>query len=297
VGAETVNGVASLHYHFDNMGLPLEEQGASGEVWLAQQGGYVVKYTLSIPGPAKPTGQGVEIAETLSYELKDINSSTQIELPAGCVPVLVDFPAMADAQNLYRGSGILDYTSPSGLAQVIPFYNQALPPLGWTLVGPTLTLTQTDSQALEYTQGDQHLFLVLDQSGGSLEVTAVLFNPAQASQGPTETPGPSPTPGLKPTANASQSGLPSDVPLYPGATDLKTLPNMGVSFSTSDAPDAVAKFYRDQLKTFKWNLQNELKPAADTIIQTWMMSNRMLVVNIGVKNGATTVMIMISGQP
>jgi hypothetical protein len=102
---------------------------------------------------------------------------------------------------------------------------------------------------------------------------------------------------LKPTADASQSGLPSDVPLYPGATDLKKLPNFGVSFSTSDPPDSVAEFYRDQLKTFKWNLQNELKPAADTVIQTWMMSNRMLVVNIGVKNGATTVMIMISGQP
>lgn len=297
VGAETVNGVATQHYHFGQDGLPLEGQGASGKAWIAQQGGYVVKYTLSIPGPTKPTGKGDEIAETLSYELKKINSFDQITLPAGCVPVLVDFPAMADAQNIYRGSGYMDYTSPSAVAQAVDFYNQALPPLGWVPVGPSVTPAQSDSQALEYTKGDQRLTIFLNKTADSLEVTVGLYNPALAPQEPTETPGPSPTPEPQPTINASQSGLPADVPLYPGATDLKKLPNFGVSFSTSDAPDVVAKFYRDQLKTFKWNLQNEMKPAVDTVIQTWMMSNRMLVVNIGVKNGTTTVMLMLSGQP
>jgi len=289
--------VASLHYHFDQNGLSSGGEGTSGEIWIAQQGGYVVKYTLSFPGLAKPTGKGDEIAETLSYELKDINSIAQIELPAGCVPVLVDFPAMADAQNIYRSSGYMDYTSPSEVEQVINFYNQALPPLGWTPVAPSLTPAQTKSQALDYTQGDQHLTLFLDKSGGSLAVTAILFNPAQAPQEPTETPGPSPTPGMKPTAAASQSGLLADVPLYPGSTDLKKLSDFGVTFSTSDPPDAVAKFYHDQLQKFKWNLQNEIKPAADTVIQTWRMSNRILVVNIGVKNGATTVMLMLNNQP
>jgi len=295
VGTETVNGVTALHYHFDQNGLSSGGEGTTGEVWIAQPGGYVVKYTLGIPSPANPTGSGVETAETLSYELSDINAIDQIELPAGCVPVLVDFPAMADAQDLYRSSGYMDYTSPSEAAQVIDFYNQALPALGWTQVGPSLTPAQTDSQILEYTQGDQTLTIFLDKSGGSLEVTAVLYNPAQAPQEPAGTPAASPTPGIQPTADASQSGLPADVPLYPGATDLHTLPN-GVRVSTSDTSDAVAAFYHDQLPSLGWSLLNELEPSAGNIDQSWTMTGRMLTIIIQEQNGKTTIMLILTNQ-
>jgi hypothetical protein len=296
VGAEMVNGVASLHYHFDQNGLSSGGKGTSGEVWIAQQGGYVVKYTLSIPGPTNPTGNGAEVEEILSYELTEINSIDQIELPVGCTPVLVDIPAMTDAQNLYRSSGIMEYTTPSEIAQVINFYNQALPALGWTLVGPSLSPVDFDSQTMNYTKGDQDLTIILDKTGGGLEVTAVLFIPAQAFQEPTATPGPSPTPGIKPTADASKSGLPADVPLYPGATDLQALPTWA-SFSTSDSPDAVGAFYHDQLQTFGWNLQNEVKLNVSTVDQTWLMSKRILAIFIQTNNGSTTVRLMLSNQP
>ena len=59
----------------------------------------------------------------------------------------------------------------------------------------------------------------------------------------------------------------------------------------------MAKFYHDQLLMFKWELQNEMKPAADTIIQNWSMAKRMLIVNIQVMNGTTTVMLIHSDQP
>ncbi len=70
--------------------------------------------------------------------LTEINSINQIELPVVCIPVLVDIPAMDDAQNLYRGGGIMDYTTPSDVAQVINFYSKALPSLGWTLMSHPL---------------------------------------------------------------------------------------------------------------------------------------------------------------
>jgi len=294
-GTETVNGMITQHYRFDQNGLSSGGEGTSGEVWIAQPGGYVVKYTLSIPGPANPTGKGAEIAETLSYDLTAVNTIDQSILPAGCIPVLVDFPAIADAQDIYRSSGYMDYTSPSEAAQVIDFYNQALPALGWTQVGPSLTPAQTDSQILEYTQGDQTLTILLDKSGGSLEVTAVLYNPAQAPQQSTETPGPSPTPGIQPTADASQSGLPADVPLYPGATGLHTLPN-GASVSTSDSADLVSTFYHEQLPPLGWHLLNELKPSAGVIEQSWTMTGRMLTIIIQEQNGKTTIMLILTNQ-
>jgi hypothetical protein len=295
VGTETVNGVAAMHYHFDQNGLVSGEQGTSGEVWIAQQGGYVVKYILGIPGPTNPTGSGTEIAETLSYELTKINAIDKIELPAGCVPVLVDFPAMADAQDIYRSSGYMDYTSPSEAAQVIDFYHQALPALGWMLFGPPSTLAQTVTQILQYTQGAQALTIFLDKSAGSLEVTILLYNTAQAPQEPASTPGPSPTPGIQPTVDASQSGLPTDVPLYLGVTDLHTMPN-GVRVSTSAPADTVATFYHDQLPSLGWSLLNELKPTPGNIDQTWTMTGRMLTIVIQSQNGKTTIIFMLTNQ-
>ncbi len=295
LGTETVNGVSTLHYHFDQNGLSSGEEGTSGEVWIAQPGGYVVKYTLSIPGPANPTGSGTEIAETLSYELTAVNSIDQVVLPAGCVPVLVDFPAMTDAQDIYRSSGYMDYRSPSGVAQVIDFYNQALPALGWTQVGPSSTPALTDSHILEYTQEDQTLSILLDKSGGGLEVAVLLSSSVQAPQAPAGTPAPSPTPGIQPTADASQSGLPADVPLYPGVTDLHTMPN-GARVSTSDPADAVAKFYHEQLPTLGWNLLHELSPANGNIDQTWTITGRMLTIVIQEYNGKTSIFLMLTPQ-
>ena len=294
VGTETVNGVTTLHYQFTQAGLSLTAS-ASGEVWLAQPGGYVVKYTLSIPGPANPTGSGAEIAETLSYDLTGINAIDQIALPAGCIPVLVDIPAMADAQDLYRSSGYMDYTTPSEAAQVIDFYNQSLPALGWTLVEPPFSMSQPDSQTINYTHGDQDLTILLNKADGSLEVTALLYDPALMPQEPAPTPAASPTPGIRPTADASQSGLPADVPLYPGATDLHTLPN-GASVSTSDSVDAVATFYQEQLPPLGWSLLNELKPSAGNIDQTWTITGRMLTIVIQEQDGKTTIMLMLTNQ-
>jgi hypothetical protein len=86
------------------------------------------------------------------------------------------------------------------------------------------------------------------------------------------------------------------VPLYPGATGLIANPGVGVEFSTNDPPDSVAKYYRDQLTALKWVLQNEVKPDANTDVQSWMKSNRILLVNITVKNGATDVMLGLHSQ-
>jgi len=295
-GTDTVNGAAAMHYTFTPPGLTTPAQGASGDVWIAQQGGYVVKYTLNIPAPYAPTGQGAETAETLTYQVDQVNVLSQIALPAACVLVLVDFPAMTDAQDIYRASGYMDYTSPSTLAQAADFYTQALPPLGWKQASNLQSSDQADTQMLEYTQGSQDLAVYLDRSSGSLEVTIVLSTLAATSQVPTENPGPTPTPGSQPTINPSQSGLPADVPLYPGATDLVAAQGVGVTFSSSDPPATIANYYRTQLKSLSWTLQTEVKPDANHFIQSWVKSNHTLVVDISVKNGTTTVMIAIHTQ-
>jgi hypothetical protein len=50
-GEETVEDISARHYTFDaaNIGLAKDAK-AAGEVWIAEQGGYVVKYVLQIEG-------------------------------------------------------------------------------------------------------------------------------------------------------------------------------------------------------------------------------------------------------
>jgi hypothetical protein len=146
---------------------------------------------------------------------------------------------------------------------------------------------------LHYKQGDQVLMILLDKAEGNLRVTAMLIIPSQASAEPTGIP--SPTPGIRPTIDPSQSGLPADVPLYQGATDLQTLPT-GASFSTSDPPDAVATFYQDHLLSLEWSLLYESRPDVSTIQQKWMKSNRILAIIIKAENGTSTIMLVQSNQ-
>jgi hypothetical protein len=301
VGSETVNDIPAIHYHFDEGGLALTspKPSVSGDFWLAADEGYVVKYTLNAPAPSTTTGKGMEVGQTMTYELTRVNAVASIDLPAGCMAVPVDLPVMPGATEVSRRSGNVSYTTASSLAQVIDLYYKDLGSLGWAAPQAEPTGDLKLPFGLSFQQGDLRLSIDIDEgTAGGLDVDLVVYNPGEQTASPAPTPVATVTPsGPLPTVNPAESGLPTDVPLYPGATDLKKLPNTGVKFSTSDPPDVVAKFYRDRLKTFKWTLQNEMKPAADKVVQNWMKSGRMLVVMIQVENGTTTVMLMLTGQP
>ena len=88
VGAETMNGIATNHFTFQVSGLG-GESGVDvvtnqGEYWLAQDGQYLVRYTLVIET------RDANTQETLHSEylidLTSINQPVSIAFPAGCVP-------------------------------------------------------------------------------------------------------------------------------------------------------------------------------------------------------------------
>jgi hypothetical protein len=71
-----VNGVVTDHYGFDETSFESGEfQDVEGEVWLAQQGGYVVKMTGKGRGPIEFGIEGDGEMEW-EYELDDINQVT-----------------------------------------------------------------------------------------------------------------------------------------------------------------------------------------------------------------------------
>jgi hypothetical protein len=171
-GAETINEVAAVHYTFDQRALA--EDGlteSTGELWVAVEGGYLVKYVLTSAGGADYFGEGVEGTLTLDYALTGINQPVTIGVPADCPPGMVEAPLLPDASNVVRAPGLLAYDTAADLAAATAFYQEQLPGLGWAADGePASTDAAT---VLSFTQGDRQMTVRLSAEAGLTTVTLV----------------------------------------------------------------------------------------------------------------------------
>ncbi len=90
IGNEVVNGISTNHFKFKVNGLGVdsgaEVVSSDGEYWLAQDGQYIVKYSVVIETRNGPAGDvNTKTLHTEFFiELKDINQNIVIALPATC---------------------------------------------------------------------------------------------------------------------------------------------------------------------------------------------------------------------
>jgi hypothetical protein len=296
VGNEPINGIAATHYRFDQNALPWADPKpkVAGEIWIANTGGYVVKYLLNVSAPSKPDRIGAQVAQTWDYEVGGTDGSASVALPKGCLEVLTDVPVMADARSLIRANGMTDFVTASTARQVLDFYSQKLPALGWK---SDKELPPGDIPlpfAASFTNGSRQISLHLAEAKPSgVDVTFLLLGAAGSSAAtePTAMPGlPTPTRGAAPTVPISESGLPADIPLYPGATGLTSLTAEMVQFQTGDTAEKVAQWYQEQMPLQQWTLVNSMKQGT-TIIQLWSKNNRAVTITVMPQGDKTAVMI------
>ena len=145
---------------------------STGEMWVASEGGYIVKYLVTTKGDADYFGEGVEGTLTGNYELTDVNQPVTFALPDDCPAGLIDAPLLPDASNILNMPSILEYETSSGVTDVGAFYQEQIPILGWTLIGePTISDTLV---ALTYTQGDQKMTIITRADAGVTTVSILL---------------------------------------------------------------------------------------------------------------------------
>ncbi|HZW05078.1 MAG TPA: hypothetical protein VFF68_14185, partial [Anaerolineaceae bacterium] len=302
-GSEVINGIETIRYplNTDVLGLAPEAGTVTGSLWIAEPGGYLVKYSLNYQ-PAAAAGNGLEAEQTIEYEISRVNEIEQIDLPAACMPILTDIPAMPNATRVERRSGLMSYYSAATRPEVAAFYTEALPALGWQ---PDPAEEGDPDAGLSYSKDGSLLNILLEpDEEGLLLVSVLLSDPAQltllppadiedfelpegdaglAAEAPTEAP-----------IDPLLLGLPPDVPLYPGATQVQSMSGMGVSFSTSDSVDQVAQFYSDVFTQAGW--QSSPIPAQAGGMMIWMKGNGLLNLSIqAVDDGTTRVSIMVVG--
>jgi hypothetical protein len=295
---DTVNGIQAAHYRIDgvSLGLAPERGTASGELWIAEPGGYVVKYDLEILPPPAPTGVGLEAHQTIHYEIRRANQVTGIGLPAECVPILTGIPLLPDAAGVQHRSAYVSYITRIEPSGVVDFYNRELAALGWQMDAPP----EDEPGQPRYYKDKTSLDIVLDPEEGGWRVT-ILFtdpkymavipagDPAQVEAGGEDTSEEFDSAPETPDDYAA-FGLPEDVPVYPKASDLQGFMDMGVMFDTSDSARTVSDFYTEELEKRGWTaLPGGQAPGSPLM---WRKGALTLMVTIEEEGGETLVSIM-----
>jgi hypothetical protein len=149
---------------------------------------------------------------------------------------------------------------------------------------------------MTFTKDNQSLSLTLDKGDPSgVEVTLALSSSsAQAAETPA-----SQTPvtnqGSQPTANPSESSLPSDIPSYPGSTELANQGVPAIMLQTADSATQVAQFYNQQMAANNWALLSNTTTGG-VINQGWQKDTRMAMITIQPVGSITKIIIAVQNE-
>lgn len=146
VGEETIDGIETLHYTYDEMSMMEEEmtgiENMEGHIYLAKDGGYLVRSIIDVVGNSKymegMAAEGVQSGVThIEMNLKDVNENVEIVIPAACegqgAAADSDWPMMDDASEVMSMAGMAAYTTEAPAAEAIDFYNTAMSDMGYAL--------------------------------------------------------------------------------------------------------------------------------------------------------------------
>lgn len=165
---EQVNGIPCRHYKFDETSVVWGGFAhAEGEIWIAVEGDYVVRYTLQADGGNPVTGDDEGHVEW-EYEVRDVNEPIAIEPPAGCAAAESDFPIMPDAMDMTTMGSMVMYTSASAFDDVLAFYQEQMPANGWSSTDDSFV--SADTAMLGYTKEGRSATITLGTEDGAVSV-------------------------------------------------------------------------------------------------------------------------------
>jgi hypothetical protein len=172
-GTDTANGIDVSHYTFDERAFgPLPAADSTGEMWVASDGGYLVRYLTSTVGNADYFGEGIEGTVTLDYELTDVNAPAAILLPDACAGASLEVPTPPDATDVVRTASTLTFTTASSTDDVTAFYESELAALGWEPVSEAVVFEGGTSQ--DFTRDEKRLSLLITAGESATSVRFVI---------------------------------------------------------------------------------------------------------------------------
>lgn len=179
---ERVNGVPSYHYAITQANLDADDEESldveeieSGDLYIARDGGYVVRIRLEGSGRSSLLTGGESIAGDISYQLDfEPSDNVSVALPEGCEEIgsaESDFPVMPDATAVTSFEGFLSYSTASDVDGVVEFYRSEMADRGWT---ESEDFTAGTTIGLNFTMGERSVSIVISEDPNSGEVTVLL---------------------------------------------------------------------------------------------------------------------------
>jgi hypothetical protein len=169
---EMVNGVKTDHYKVSQANLGFgTSKDASGDIWIAEDGGYAVKFTGTATGSFDIGDNSIDGTLTWEYNLTGINSLQAIGLPPECESqqdAMGDLPVPPGVSDIANLGKLISFSSPDKPAVVADFYRAALPDKGWKITNDSGL--GADLVTLDIRKGDQTMTILITgepNSGGS----------------------------------------------------------------------------------------------------------------------------------
>ena len=177
VGEETINGIDTLHYTFDESVIEddtTQFNWAEGDVYIAKDGNYVVRFRMEGEGTVEDLGMALEeegVEDELpqvgliqvEMNLVSVNEPVNITIPEECENgglANSDYPILEDAFETGSFGGIVTYKTETPFADAVAFYQESLTVDDW-VYQETNSFIMEGSTALMY----------FDKDGRSLTVT------------------------------------------------------------------------------------------------------------------------------
>jgi hypothetical protein len=133
---DEVNGVLTQRYSVQSVDLSLGSSSqVMGEIWIAQEDGFVVRFQGESNGTFMMSEQMSEGVLTWDYQVTLIDALDEITLPAACLEQKTtgDFPIPDNASSRTVFSGFISFESPDTPLSVARFYREMLPREGWEI--------------------------------------------------------------------------------------------------------------------------------------------------------------------
>jgi hypothetical protein len=173
VAAEEIDGIATIHYTFDDRALgSLDPASSIGDAWIATDGGYVVRYTLTTEGGAAWLGPGAQGVSTFDYALTSVGQPVTVVVPPDCPIGPVDAALPPDAHDVVTEPGRLTYRTASVPADVVAFHQARLSGAGWQPDGSVLV--GIDGRIASFVRAAEELTVIANIGPGGSEVTIIV---------------------------------------------------------------------------------------------------------------------------
>lgn len=174
---ETINGVEAIHYTFEQSTLPntSQLQSVKGDVYVAVEGGYMVRLILDGSGQLSALDDSPEESSGtihLQTDLFDVNQPLTVEPPEGCDAASSAYPMLEGATNLVSMAGFVNYqVSAVSLADAVAFYQTEMIAAGYT-ANKDSTFVSDSSAILSFGKDGKEITVTIteDTATGGLNI-------------------------------------------------------------------------------------------------------------------------------